>query len=223
MTALPRLHRAALAALLSLPFAPAFARQSQRPAHRQLLVEEVAVAGNRRLAREEIFRHIKTRPGDPYDERQMMRDFQTLLDLGFFDRRQSHVVTETGVRGGVVIIFELGELPLIESVSFEGLRRAEERAVRSLLRARSMGVESGGVYEPEKIRRAMSAITEVLRGRGWRRVEVETRRETRASNSVRLTFVVGGEPPYKPPGRLDKFKKPDAVAARPARGLGLRV
>ena len=211
--ALPLLRRAALAALLFSTTPTSFAQQQPPRQQPPILVESVNVMGNRRLTREEIFKHVKTRPGDHYDDQQVQRDLQTLVGLGVFDRRTTRVFTELGLRGGVEVSFEVQELPVIESVKFEGLRRVDEGALIEGLRRRSLAVDGGSVYEPDKITRAVDAMKELLRGRGWRRVEVVTRVDQTAINSVKLTFVVSGLPPRsQPPKRLDGPRRRVAIA-----------
>ena len=61
-------------------------------------------------------------PGDPYNEQQVQRDFQAILSLGFFDKTATRVLTEEGARGGVNVIFEVKELPIIRDLQFEGLK-----------------------------------------------------------------------------------------------------
>src|SRR6267378_1572735 len=86
------------------------------------LVEGVAVIGYRRLSKEDILKHVKTKPGEVYSWKQVQRDLQSVLALGVFDKRETRVLQETGQRGGVVIIFEVVELPRILEISFKGLR-----------------------------------------------------------------------------------------------------
>ena len=58
---------------------------------------------------QEIMAHLKTRPGEPYREEQVMADFQSLLAQGFLDRLKTRVRLEEGVRGGVIVVLELVE------------------------------------------------------------------------------------------------------------------
>src|SRR5215204_7646289 len=88
----------------------------------QRLVESVDIIGNRRLRKDDILYYIQTRPGDPYNVDQVQRDYQTLLSLTFFDKTATRVLTENGPRGGVNIIFEVKELPIIRDLTFEGLK-----------------------------------------------------------------------------------------------------
>ncbi len=75
------------------------------------LVESVDIIGHRRLTTKEIFSWIKTRPGDSYSEEQLKRDFDALLATGYFDKTETRVMTEPGMRGGVRVTFEVMELP----------------------------------------------------------------------------------------------------------------
>lgn len=92
----------------------------------QRLVESVDIIGNRRLRKDDILYYIQTRPGDPYNVDQIQRDYQTLLSLTFFDKTATRVFTENGARGGVNVIFEVKELPIIRDLTFEGLHSVQE-------------------------------------------------------------------------------------------------
>ncbi|HEY6122752.1 MAG TPA: response regulator, partial [Pyrinomonadaceae bacterium] len=58
----------AIASILVVP-GNSTAQQNQR------LVESVEITGNRRLRRDDILYYVQTRPGDPYNEQQVQRDF----------------------------------------------------------------------------------------------------------------------------------------------------
>ena len=79
----------------------------------QQIVETVDIQGNRRLRDEDLLYYIKTRPGDVYDPAGLERDLKELLSLNFFDKTATRVLTEEGIRGGVNVIFEVRELPII--------------------------------------------------------------------------------------------------------------
>lgn len=208
------LRCAALATLIFPVMQTIFARQQQRGQQPTRLVESVNVVGNRRLTDAEILKHVKTRAGDPYDPEQVQRDLQTLAGLGVFDRRLARVFIEAGQRGGVELFFVMRELSVIEAVKFEGLRRGDERALSEELRRRSLGVDAGSVYEPDKIRNAMDAMKELLLRRGWLRAGVEARVEEVTATSVKLTFVVNGLPPKRRPDpkKSDRLGRRDATA-----------
>jgi outer membrane protein insertion porin family len=96
------------------------------PAAAQQVVENVDIQGNRRLRDEDLFYYIKTRAGDTYDPAALERDLKELLSLNFFDKTATRVLTEEGVRGGVNVIFEVRELPIIRDLQFKGSKAISE-------------------------------------------------------------------------------------------------
>ena len=58
-------------------------------------------------------------PGIRYNVEQVQRDYQTLLSLTFFDKINTRVLTENGPRGGMVVIFEVIELPIIRDLALK--------------------------------------------------------------------------------------------------------
>ena len=91
---------------------PSSAQQSAESRSRKR-VETVEVVGNRRLSREYILSHIKTRAGETFSAKRSQRDLKEILALGVFDKAKTRIITEQGERDGVVVIFEVVEMPLI--------------------------------------------------------------------------------------------------------------
>lgn len=154
------------------------------------LVEELVVEGNRRLTDEEITRHVKTRPGDAYDEGQARRDLQALHDVAAFDKNETRVLVEEGPRGGVRVIFRVTEWPIIRDLSFEGLPDVTEFDVLEALREKNAGVCKECPYDPTKAIEAASTIRKLLVARGWPDALVGVRVDEVSQVSVALGFVV---------------------------------
>ena len=163
---------------------PVKAQQTQR------LVESVDVTGNRRLRKDDILYWVQTRAGDTYSVEQVERDYQAILALGFFDKTATRVLTETGPRGGVNIIFEVKELPIIRDLIFEGLSSVAESDVLKAFRERRVGISKESVYDPVKARNAMRVIKELLAAAGHPNATVEERSEEVSATSRAITFVV---------------------------------
>src|SRR3979411_527444 len=163
---------------------PVSAQQGQR------LVESVDITGNRRLRKDDILYYVQTRPGDPFNEQQVQRDLQAILALGFFDKTATRVYTEEGPRGGIVVIFEVKELPIIRDLQFEGLHSVAESDVLKAFRERRVGVSKESIYDPVKARNAVRVIKELLAEHGHPNGTVEQRREDISQTSIGLTFVV---------------------------------
>ena len=162
----------------------------QQPQASQRVVENVDIIGNRRLRKDDILYYIQTRAGDPYNEEQIQRDYQTLLSLTFFDKTATRVFTETGPRGGVNVVFEVKELPIIRDMTFEGLSSVQESDVLKAFRERRVGVSKENVYDPVKVRAAMRVIKEMLSASGHPNATVEERTEEVSATSLAITFHI---------------------------------
>jgi outer membrane protein insertion porin family len=174
---------------LTLPLA-GLQRAALAQAQAQKLVEEVNVTGNRRNRKEDLLYYIQTRPGDAYNEAQVQRDFRTLMDLGFFNRTESRVTTEEGPKGGVIITFEVKELPIIRDLQFEGLSSVPESEVLKAFRERRVGIQKENVSDPVKLNTAVRVIKELLAAKGHPNATVELRRDEISAVSEAVTFVI---------------------------------
>jgi outer membrane protein insertion porin family len=160
------------------------AQQTQR------LVESVDITGNRRLRKDDVLYYVQTRPGDPYNEQQIQRDLQAILALGFFDKTKTRVLTEEGARGGINVIFEVRELPIIRDLQFEGLKSVPESDVLKAFRERRVGVSKESIYDPVKVQNAIRVLKELLAAHGHPNATVEKRLEEVSNTSTALTFVI---------------------------------
>ncbi len=160
------------------------AQQSQR------VVESVDITGNRRLRKDDILYYVQTRQGDVYNEQQVQRDLQAILALGFFDKTATRVLTEEGARGGVNIIFEVKELPIIRDLQFQGLKSVAESDVLKAFRERRVGISKESIYDPVKARNAIRVLKELLASHGHPNATIEERRDEVSATSTALTFVI---------------------------------
>src|SRR6266566_1864414 len=163
---------------------PVNAQQGQR------LVESVHINGNRRLREDDILYYVQTRPGDPFNEQQIQRDLQTILGLGFFDKTATRVLTEEGSRGGINVIFEVKELPIIRDLQFEGLKSVPESDVLKAFREKRVGVSKESIYDPVKARNAIRVLKELLAAHGHPNATIEQKRDEVSATSTALTFVI---------------------------------
>lgn len=156
----------------------------------QRLVESVDITGNRRLRRDDVLYYVQTRPGDPYNEQQVQRDLQAIIALGFFDKTATRVLTEDGARGGINVIFEVKELPIIRDLQFEGLKSVPESDVLKAFRERRVGISKESIYDPVKARNAIRVLKELLAASGHPNATIEERTDEVSATSTALTFVI---------------------------------
>jgi outer membrane protein insertion porin family len=193
----PRIYLAAalVGCLTLLWMAPSLAGVSAQepaaaPAPQRVLVESVEVEGNRRLRDEDVLYHIQTRPGDTYNEAQIQRDYQALLNLPFFDKTETRVATTDGPRGGKVVIFYVKELPVIRELTFKGLSSVGEADVLKEFREQRVGVTKETTYDPVKVNTARRVIKELLSQHGHPNAVINADVEEVSQTSIALTFNV---------------------------------
>ena len=153
-------------------------------------VEELDIVGNRTLTAKEIFSWIKTRPGDLFNAEQIKKDLDAVLATGKFDKLSTRVLTEEAVRGGVRVIFEVAELPLIAEVKFVGLADYEQAALTEVLRERRANLEPGQPYDLVQAKLVRNALRDFLASKRQREVSVDLHVENLAANKVSLTFTI---------------------------------
>jgi outer membrane protein insertion porin family len=156
----------------------------------QQIVETVDIQGNRRLRDDDLLYYIKTRPGDVYDPAALERDLRELLSLNFFDKTATRVLTTDGVRGGVNVIFEVREWPIIRDLQFSGNKAITEADILKNFREQRVGISKEAVYDPVKARGAMRVLREMLASKGYPNATVGVREDEVSATSIALTFEI---------------------------------
>lgn len=157
------------------------------------LVEEIDIIRNRRLLKEDILAWIKTRSGDPYDPDQVNQDLQALLKTGWFDKTSTRVTVEDAPGGGVRLIFEVVELPLIAQISFDGLAGSTNRsAILNEFARQHVDIAIGKPFDPVNLAKAAKAIEDYFRSQGWVNVKADAVVEKLMPSEVKITFKITG-------------------------------
>jgi outer membrane protein insertion porin family len=166
------------------------ASKSSSVSSTQQVVESVDISGNRRLRDEDLLYYIKTRPGDVYDPASLERDLKELLSLNFFDKVKTRVLTTDGARGGVNVIFEVAELPIVRDLQFTGAKALQESDILKEFREKRVGISKEAVYDPVKARNAIRILREMLASKGYPNATVEVHEEEVSATSVAVTFEI---------------------------------
>lgn len=164
--------------------------KTENTSRQQQLVEDVDIQGNRRLRDDDLLYYIKTRPGDVYNPQQIERDLKELLSLNFFDKVETKVFVEPGVRGGVRVIFQVKELPIIRDLQFVGLKAVPESDVLKTFREQRVGISKEAVFNPVNAQKGIRVIRELLASKGYPNAKVTVREETVSATSVAIYFDV---------------------------------
>ncbi len=156
----------------------------------QQLVESVDIQGNRRLRDDDLLYYIKTRAGDTFSPQQLERDLKELLSLNFFDKTATRVLTEDGVRGGVNVIFEVKELPLIRDLRFEGAKAIQESDILKEFREKRVGISKEAIFDPVKSKNGVRVLREMLAAKGFPNADVKVETEEVSATSIAVIFNI---------------------------------
>ena len=166
------------------------ASSGKKAVNTQQLVESVDIQGNRRLKDQDLLYYIKTRAGDTYNKQQIERDLRELLSFNWFDKTESQVLTETGIRGGVNVIFVVRELPIIRDLQFEGTKAIQESDILKAFRENRVGISKESIYDPVKTRVAKRILREMLASKGYPNAKIEVSAEEVSATSVAVVFDI---------------------------------
>jgi len=188
---------AAPTAMLAQP-AAAQETAAPQPGEGQYVIDRIDFVGNRRIRSDTLRARIFSRPGDPYSEAALRRDFQALWNTQFFEDVQLRVENSPKNPHGKVIIFEVKERPIIRRIRYDGLKSVTESDVLDRFKDRKVGLTVESQFDPTKIKKAQVVIQELLaeHGRQFAKVTPEYERIA-ASNAVILIFKVDEGPKVK--------------------------
>jgi TonB family protein len=155
-------------------------------------VEELDFIGNRRITKEKIFEWIKSRPGETFTNEQVQQDLRAILKSGYFNKWTTRVHVEDAVRGGVRVVFELTELPLIAGITFERSRFGEQAAIVNELARQGVDLRVGRPFDPVNLKRAQEVIEGYFRSQGWANVKAEAYAENLMATDVKIVFKITG-------------------------------
>jgi outer membrane protein insertion porin family len=171
-----------------------------QPQNQAGLIERIEFRGARRVPADTLRALIFSRPGDPYNEEALHRDFLALWNTNRFD--DIRLETEPGEHGGYIVRFVVTERPVIRTINYEGNKSVSTSEILDRFKERKVGLSVESQYEPGKVQRAAVVLKEFLseRGRQFATVTPDLRRIP--PNSLEVIFKVDEGPKVKV-GKID--------------------
>jgi outer membrane protein insertion porin family len=173
--------------LLSLTGISSF---GQQPAGQDRPVEEIEIRGNRRIPKESILYYIQTKVGDRFNPELARRDLEAIVTQGWFDPLQTKILTDDGPRGGVVLIFQVREYPIIRALEYHGLKSATETEILTKFKERHTQVSKESQLDPAKANAAKNVLRDLLAEKGRPEAKVEVEVEEISATAVALIFDI---------------------------------
>ena len=128
------------------------------------IVVQVRVEGNRTVGLEKIIPKIRTRAGRAYDEWQVQEDVRDLSKMGVFAYVHS---LRQPVQGGVVVIFQVAERPLLQHVWIVG-----NDTYRTDVLRKEAELKVGDAADPFAVENGRRKILDYYQKKGYSKVRV---------------------------------------------------
>jgi len=125
-------------------------------------VEQVLVVGNARLETETIRFYISTREGVPYDQETARLDYMALLNTNWF--RNLVMRWEEGTQGGVVVIVEVEEKPVLRQIVIEGTEKVKIEDFLERLQLMEAPVLFNDAVDEQQLEEATEVLVFMLQG-----------------------------------------------------------
>jgi outer membrane protein insertion porin family len=154
------------------------------------LIEDVQFRGNRRIPTDTLRLYVTMKPGDLYSPEQAQRDYQAVLAQGFFDPLRSNVILEPGNTGGVIVVFNLTEYPVIRDIQYEGLKSIQLSDVLTRYKEKRISLTKDSPYDPVQVKRAENELKAMLSERGRPNAIVTAEVEDVSKTSVVIIFNI---------------------------------
>jgi len=161
-------------------------------------IENIIFEGNQRFPRDTLLSRVFSRPGDPYSEEALRRDFHALWNTGWFEDIRLEVENSPRNPNGRIVIFYVKERPIIRRIRYVGNKSVSESDILERFKDRKVGLSVESQFDPTKIKRAVVVLKDLLAEHGRQFAAIKpTYEKIPASNAVILTFNVDEGPKVK--------------------------
>ncbi len=169
-------------------------RPSSLQAQNDEIIENIEIRGTRRVPQDTVKFNIISQKNTRFDPNLLRRDFKTVWATGFFD--DVRITTEDG-KTGKIVIFTVKEKPLIRNIEYKGLKSATNTEVLDKFKEKKVGLGIETPFDPNKIHRAITVLTELLAEKGRQYAEVKYEATDVPPNSRLITFIINEGPKVK--------------------------
>ena len=94
------------------------------------IVKEIRIEGNKRIEKAAITQKIRTKVGSAFSKEIVQDDIRSLFSLNFFDNVE---VYEDDKDGGVAVIFDVHERPIVSKIDYTGLSALDKDEMKDLV------------------------------------------------------------------------------------------
>lgn len=150
------------------------------------LVNQIVIAGNKRIEDDAIRQQIETRTGQPFRAKTVSEDVKRIFAMGFFD--DIRVESQSGA-DGEVITFQVTEKPTIREIRYVGNDVYDTEELNE-----ELDIQPGSVMNQYSIQRNIKRLEDLYREKNYHNVKIDHSVETMDNNQADLEFdIIEGE------------------------------
>jgi outer membrane protein insertion porin family len=165
----------------STPSASEADQESKRISHLARVLK-ITTEGNKNVRERVILAQVKTKKNDTYDPDKLRKDVQAIYGLGSFEDVTLDV---TDVSGGVIVIFNVVEKPVIKKIDFKGNKKVGSSKLRD-----GLSLKESDPLDKFKLNLDVEKLLSIYKDEGFAAAQVEPFTTTDATNHVSITFFV---------------------------------
>ncbi|MBN2331521.1 MAG: outer membrane protein assembly factor BamA [Deltaproteobacteria bacterium] len=147
-----------------------------------LVVADVVVLGNQKVAKNTILDKMKTRPGEQFSDAQLDADLKVIYALGFFD---NIIMNLKPVNGRVEVAVVVVEKPSVASIDINGNRKIKRKDLLKEITVRTFAILS-----QERISESEEKIRTFYHDKGFYSVTVRSKTVAAGKNRVKVVFTI---------------------------------
>ncbi len=180
---------AAVAALLALAglAAPAAAQESDTARFEGQPVTAVEVHGLHNLSQETLLYYLDLAPGQELHSAALNARIKNLWERELID---DITVRYEPAEGGVKVVIDVKERPILRSVDYEGLKKLSRTDIQDKIVEERISVHEGAPLSRGELSRLEAAIEELYANKGYRFADVRYELQDAGANEVRAVFTV---------------------------------
>lgn len=101
------------------------------------VVKAIEIRGNRKIEKPAILQKVRTSVGNALNKEILREDIKSIFQLGFFD---SVNASQDDVDGGIKVIFDVKEKPIVASIEYQGLDALDKDDIKDQIQVKEYEV-----------------------------------------------------------------------------------
>lgn len=152
------------------------------------VVEDIIIQGNRRFPEDSIRYRLSTKVGDDLDPSKVTADLKAIWQTGEFENVRVGLLE--GETGGIVLVYDVSELPIVVEVDYRGNRKITKSTITDKVEEEQLVIQDDETLNYGKINAIRRLIKSQLDERGLRFGKVDFALERLDAGTARVVFNI---------------------------------